>query len=411
MNKCLPTSLVALCLCLCATGFVSSRAAQEEKSTQPTQLRLSWSDDPRTTMTVMWQTAAPTTNSALEYGTTERLGQRIVARRVRYPYETGVLHEATLRGLKPNTRYFYRVVTTSPLHPFTPSPLQSFRTAPDKEEDFTFVALGDHGTSEASRKNVERMVKDNPAFGLVLGDLSYANGKQPIWDEWFRLIEPFTRLFPLMCALGNHENEGRHLNDEANRYSAYLTRLAHPAPETWYRFDYAGARFVSFNSDDYQNPEQLKWFEQTLKEARGDETVRWLIVFQHHPLYSSNVRRLNNVGLINTVRKMLDDHKVDLVLAGHNHNYERTYPLRDINPTTTEKSKYRRGEGVIFVTSGGGGKSLYDFVPEMPAFTAYREKVYHYLRVKVSATALTVEAVRAEDGTVMEKFEIGRDKG
>ncbi|MDW8367646.1 MAG: purple acid phosphatase, partial [Abditibacteriales bacterium] len=282
---------------------------------------------------------------------------------------------------------------------------------PDRPEDFTFVALGDHGTSGASRKNVERMVKDHPAFGLVLGDLSYANGKQPIWDEWFQLIEPFTRSFPLMCALGNHETEGKELNDEANRYAAYLTRLAHPTPETWYRFDYAGVRFVSFNSDDYQNPAQLKWFEQTLKEAREDKAVRWLIVFQHHPLYSSTVRRLNNVGLIKTMRKMLDDYEVDLVLAGHNHNYERTYPLRDIHPTTTEKSQYRNGTGVIFVTSGGGGKSLYDFVPEMPAFTAYREKVYHYLRVKVSANTLTVEAVRTEDGTVMERFEVEQTKG
>jgi predicted MPP superfamily phosphohydrolase len=419
MKKYSVVSLIALLFCLCAAGFVSTHTAQEDKSTQPTQLRLSWSDDPRTTMTVTWQTAAPTTTSAVEFGTTEQLGQRVAAKRVTYPYETGVLHEATLRGLKPNTRYFYRVITTSSNGLAETHRPYSFRTAPRRAQEFTFVALGDHGTSDVSRKNVERMAKENPAFGLVLGDISYANGKQPVWDEWFQLVEPFTRAFPLMTALGNHENEGKRLNDEANRYSAYLSRFAMPAPETWYHFDYAGVRFVSFNSDDYQNAEQLQWFEKTLKEARQDvgngrravpngrrAAPRWLIVFQHHPLYSSNVRRLNNTGLINTVRKLLDDYKVDLVLAGHNHNYERTYPLRDINPTTSEKSKYRHGEGVIFVTSGGGGKSLYDFVPEQPPFTAYREKVSHYLRVKASASALSVEAVRTEDGTVMERFEM-----
>jgi hypothetical protein len=400
-------SLVAWLLCLCAAGCVSTRAAQDP-STQAAQLRLSWTDDPRTTMTVMAQTAAPTTNSGVEYGTTKQLGQRVAAKRASYPYETGVLHEATLRGLKPNTRYFYRVVTGRQ-GATAATDVADFRTAPDGAENFTFVACGDHGTSDMSRRNIERMVAEKPAFGLVLGDLSYANGKQPVWDEWFQLVEPFTRAFPLMTALGNHENEGKELKDEANRYSAYLTRFALPGPETWYYFDYAGARFVSFNSDDYRNPEQLKWFEQTLKDARGDEAVRWLIVFQHHPLYSSNVERLNNVGLINTVRKILDDHKVDLLLAGHNHNYERTYPLRDINPTTAEKSNYRRGEGVIFVTSGGGGKSLYNFTPDQPAFTAYREKVYHYLRVKASATALRVEAVRTEDGTVMEQFSVSRE--
>ncbi|MCS6863242.1 MAG: fibronectin type III domain-containing protein, partial [Abditibacteriales bacterium] len=125
--------LMVLILCLCAVDLITSRAAQEQKSIQPTQRRLSWSDDPRTTMTVMWQTAAPTQTSAVEFGPTEQLGQRVTAQRVSYPYETGVLHEATLRGLKPGTRYFYRIVTGGQGQT-TMTDIASFRTAPDRPE-------------------------------------------------------------------------------------------------------------------------------------------------------------------------------------------------------------------------------------------------------------------------------------
>jgi hypothetical protein len=380
----------------------ASRAAHASPlGNEPSQLRLSWSEDPRTTMTAMWQTAATTATSTAEYGLTEKLGQQAAGRRVTYPYETGVLHEATIRGLRPGTGYFYRV--GDPEGGF--STTYRFRTAPAGVEGFTFTAFGDHGTTNLSRQNVERVVARPPAFHLILGDLSYANGKQTVWDDWFTLVEPLARGVPIMPTLGNHENEK--IGDERIGYVAYLARLALPAPETWYSFDYAGVRFVAFNSDDSANPDQLRWLDHTLVAAHQDQAVRWLILYMHHPLYSSNVRRLNNVALIERLRQRLDDFGVDLVLAGHNHNYERSYPLRGDASRSQHHTRYRQSEGTIFVTSGGGGKSFYQFVPEQPAITAYRESVAHYLRVHVPAHGpLALEAVRTADGSVMDAFRI-----
>ncbi len=395
--------MVALLTCF---NIASVQVVPNDRDHLPNQFRLSWSDDPKTTMTVIWQMVSPAAEALVEFGLTNPSEKGVAARRVRYLYDTGSIYEATLQGLLPDTRYFYRVVTRSSDGKVYLSPVASFRTAPDGPKDFTFVAVGDHGTTEISRKNIERMVKEAPAFWLVLGDLSYANGRQPVWDEWFTLIEPLTRQIPMMTTIGNHENEGKELNDEANRYSPYLARLALPQPETWYAFDYAEVRFVAFNSDDYRNEEQLTWFERTLRQARQDPSVRWLIVFLHHPLYSSTVRRLNNQGLIDTIGNLLDEHKVDLVLAGHNHNYERTYPLRGMEPNDRYPNRYQQGEGVVYVTAGGGGKSLYDFTPEVPPFTACRQKIYHYLRVKVTTTTLTVEAIRTDDGATIDRFAI-----
>ena len=366
----------------------------------PAQLRLSWAGDPKTTMTVMWQTQKAA-GGVVEYGETERLGKSAAGKNITYAYQTGVLHETTITGLKADTTYWYRA--GSPDGGF--SAPASFRTAPGGIRDFTFTALGDHGTTADSRANIQHMLADRPAFQLLLGDWSYANGNQPVWDDWFTLIEPFTRTIPMMTALGNHENE--RIEGKRIGYMAALARTAMPEPETRYFFDYCGVRFIAYNSDDYQNPEQREWLQKTLEESRRDSGVRWLILFMHHPLYSSNVNRLDNAGLIAEVRETLDRYKVDLVLAGHNHNFERSYALRGAEPVSSEPTGSRKGDGVVFVISGGGGKSLYTLVPEKPAKTAYRESMPHYLRVKVPAQGpLVVEAVRTKDRTIADTFEI-----
>jgi hypothetical protein len=95
------------------------------------------------------------------------------------------------------------------------------------------------------------------------------------------------------------------------------------------------------------------------------------------------------------------------VLAGHNHNYERSFALKGAEPISTDSSGSRKGEGVVFVISGGGGKSLYNLTPEAPARMAYRESMPHYLRVRVPARgALVVEAVRTKDRSIADRFEI-----
>ena len=368
--------------------------------TSPTQIRLSWSASPKNTMTVVWETASPTESSVVEYGTTKKLGERAVGRRVTYPYETGIIHEAVINSLKPGKRYFYRAGDSKGGF----SAFSFFKTAPTGGKDFLFTAFGDHGVGKISKANVNRVLEEKPAFHLIMGDLSYANGKQKVWDKWFKQLEPLSRSIPVMPALGNHENEK--INGHKIGYIAYQARMALPPPETRYSFDYNEARFVSFNSNDFRNDEQMTWFVDTLKNAQADKSVRWVIVYQHHPLYSSTVGRLNNKPLIAAVRHILDRYNVDLVLAGHNHNYERSYPLVGESIAQSGSGPYQKGKGVVFVISGGGGRRLYKFTPEVPSTTARRESAPHYLRVQVTRKKLRVEAIRAEQRAVLDSFTI-----
>lgn len=383
--------------------FVLAACAKLPAAT-PTQVRIAYGDDPRTSVRIVWQTQEPMKAAVVEYGVGGKMDKRATAQRATYPYETGVIYEATLKGLKPGTTYRYRVGNSEDGF----STVASFRTAPAKPGDFVFTAFGDHGVTDAARQNVENILAIKPSFHLLLGDISYANGNQPVWDRYFEQIEPLARTIPIMATLGNHENE-KIKTPEGNKrigYIAYLTRFALPGAETHYFFDYGAARFVAFNSDDYKNPEQLAWLDKTLSAARKDPKVRWLIVFQHHPLYGSTHNRGNNKGLIAAVEPLFDKYKVDLVLAGHDHTYERNYPLRNSRAVSNSPNRYTQGQGTIYLTCGGGGKSLYNLEPNRPAICAIRESTYCYLRVHVPAQGpLRVEACRL-DGSPLDRFEI-----
>lgn len=382
---------------LFALVVLAGRLAQQKPISQ---VHLSWSEDSQTTMSITWQSAQPLAQPVVQYGEGNSLSQTAVARRIRYEQETGPLYQVTLRNLKPGTTYSYRVGDTTKGW----SEVHTFRTAPaSPPARFTFTAFADHGVTEAAEQNVRRVLAgEKPAFHIIMGDLSYANGNQPIWDRWFELIEPMTSQIPFMAVPGNHEDE------RGIRFATYLARFALPGKELYYRFDYGGTRFILFNSQDLRDAEQLRWFENELSQARHDPTVRWVIVCMHHPLYSSTVRRLNDTARIEVLQPLFDRYRPDLVLLGHHHNYERTYPLIGMKPVSQHPSRYRKGQGVIYVTSGGGGKSLYDQTPEQPAFTAKREKCYQYLRVTVSERSLLVECHRTQDDSLLDRFEIVR---
>ncbi len=373
------------------------------------QVRLSWTDDPRTTVTVTWQTDDPATKSYVSYRQARQSrAQRVEGTSVTYQYGTGTIRHAQLTGLKPSATYAYQVIGNE--REGGTSETRVFRTAPDRDTPFTFTAYGDQGVSEDSKLMVQRVVSENAAFHLHLGDLSYANtaDRGKVWDDWLEIITPLASRVAYMPSLGNHENEKLTTaspNTERVGYVAYLARFALPKPETRYTFDYAGARFIAPNSDDFKNKEQMVWLREALRAARSDPKVRWVIVFQHHPPYSSNVRRENNKPLIAAWEPLLDEFKVDLVLAGHNHNYERTLPMRDGQATHTDAKTSARGAGTVYVISGGGGKGLYDFVPEKPVWCAAREKTHNFLRIKVDGQALTVTALR-RDGSTIEQFAI-----
>ncbi|HVL33011.1 MAG TPA: metallophosphoesterase family protein, partial [Actinomycetota bacterium] len=322
-----------------ACALVAVAAAQMAPAADagpPRGVHLSFTRDSRTTATVTWLTDGTTIpNPVVEYGSTESLGAVEDATTQPAPRVKAFVHTATLGGLDPGQTVYYRVGGTSGY-----SQVRSFHTAPT-DGAWSFVAIADMGTSSQAVKTTQAIVAENPDLVVHAGDLSYANGNDPVWDTWLDVIEPYASRIPYMTAPGNHEYE-----TFPKSWSSYLSRMSMPGNELWYGFDYANVHFTVLQSHDTAHNTQgtlddmITFAEQDLARAverRAAGEIDHIIVMQHHPLYGNqdgSVERQRNPTWITLEEQWFHRYDIDLVIVGHNHHYERSKPMVYGVPTT-----------------------------------------------------------------------------
>jgi len=186
----------------------------------------------------------------------------------------------------------------------------------------------------------------------------------------------------------------------------------------YYAFDYRNARFIVMrldneyhdlhecyngcddptNYDAYYYRHQLDWVRAELTEAADRIEIDHVFVFLHAPMFSTSDGHVSNASWQTLAQEFTDAGKVAFVFSGHNHVYERTVPVA----VTTETPMGVRDDerGTIYVTTGGGGSPLHGF-RAADAFAAARASEYHYVRVEVSGTQITLRAIR-EDGSELD---------
>jgi predicted phosphodiesterase len=319
---------------------------------------------------VVWETDQPSQGEVV-FGETE--GYSVSAN----DPEVSTRHAVTLAGLRPYTRYHYRVESDgTPL-----SDDATFRTAasPDQTE-FTFVALGDTRTQhQVHRTVIDGIIATAPDFVLHTGDLVGYGSRPDQWETFFEIERELMAHTPLFPALGNHEE-----NDPLYFYFFHL-----PGNERWYAFDYGNVRFICLQIDGYAafapGSEQYAWLESRL----AANTQPWLFVYFHIPPYTSTGDALES-----TVRQALaplfERYGVDLVLNGHRHNYERN----TVN-------------GVTYIVTGGGGAPLYAMQEQEPTQAAFA-LAHHFVLVEINGNHLTATAI-SNAGTVLDRFERSAD--
>jgi acid phosphatase type 7 len=167
---------------------------------------------------------------------------------------------------------------------------------------------------EATAQLVESF---DPAFVLALGDLQYEYGEldnfRASYDTTWGRFRSITR-----PVVGNHEYAG----GRAPGYYGYWGEAAAP-PNGWYAFDVAevGWRVVVVNSvcsvvGCDEGSAQLAWLREQLASPPPCTAVA-----MHHPRYTSGLH--GDDGSLDPVWRALLDGGVDIVLAGHDHHYER----------------------------------------------------------------------------------------
>lgn len=202
---------------------------------------------------------------------------------------------------------------------------------PNKDGSVRFAIIGDTGSGSKGQQQVaDVMLRYRQVFPyefvLMMGDNLYG-GESPndfqkkFEDIYKKLLDNKVKFY---ATLGNHDTSNQrfyeYFNMEGNEY---------------YRFKKGDVAFYALNSN-YMDKRQVKWLEDELSK----DTSKWKIAFFHHPPYSSGKKHGSDMAVREVVEPIFLKHGVNLVLAGHEHFYERTKPQK----------------GIYYIISGAGGK-------------------------------------------------------
>lgn len=269
-------------------------------------------------------------------------------------------------NLQPSTVYCYQVDDGSQAYNVP----TGFRTAPraDSTETVRFLAFGDSGGGGSDQYALLEQMYTVP-YDLMIhtGDLAYDDGTIAQYENTvFAVYGDLFRNIPFFPASGNHDYHtmsGAPFRDVFN--------LPASNGEKWYSYDWGQVHFVALDTEaDYAT--QAKWLDQDLAAT----TAPWKILYMHKPPYSSGSHG-SDTGLRAKLAPLLEKYGVQLVLAGHDHNYERTRPQN----------------GTTFVVTGGGG--IGTRAVGTSSFTALSEDVIHFVYGEVSTDELTLHAIDA----------------
>lgn len=311
--------------------------------------------------------------------------------------ETGRQHGVSLTGLSAGKPVSYRVQACGAVAgPFT------FRAATGADtQRVHFATMGDIGVNHRNQIAVGRAIHAaRPELVLTLGDNVYPDGTEREWtDNFFTPLAGVLAEIPYFLSLGNHDYVANQAQAQID--AGYMPNNNPRGTERYYSFNWGHVHFVALDSQCYSRwtttpecspAEQKAWLEADLEANQQP----WTVVYMHHPAYSSGDHGGN--PRIADLLPIFEKHGVDMVLAGHDHNYERMHPLRGGRMTAPENG------GVPYWVVGTGGVGIKRFAVAQPAITAFRDHTHHgFLNVTVEGGTLTADFVTM-DGAVLDTY-------
>lgn len=265
--------------------------------------------------------------------------------------------------------------------------------------DDSYYAADNDPTVAHTANVLNQIIAARPDFHVLAGDIAYADpsgtGSKPtfvaskdnppngfdkfnpfVWDVYLGSIEASASTTPWMFTTGNHDMEAAY---PVHGYGGHLARLDLPTNgpsgcPSVYSFTYGNVAVLSLDANDvsyeirantgYSGGAQNRWVERTLAMHRADPAIDFIVCFFHHCAYSTTYQHASDGGVRAAWTDLFDRHRVDLVLQGHNHVFERTDPIRAGAPTTVAADNgtvYPETDGTVYYTVGCGGRPRYRF--------------------------------------------------
>ena len=237
----------------------------------------------------------------------------------------------------------------------------------------TLVAVGDVAScnSTADEANAQ-LVATIPGTIALLGDIAYELGSEtdfaecydPAWGGFKSRTRP---------APGNHE----YGTPGAAGYFGYFGNLAGAGTRGYYSYNLGAWHLVVLNSNCiYQIPcaagsAQERWLRNDLRRNHAKCTL----AYWHHPRFSSGLH--GDDATVAPLWQALYDDGAELVLSGHDHDYERFRPQ-------TAQGRLDPKRGIREFVVGTGGRSLYPLFRNTTNSWIGNDQTYGVLRLTLA---------------------------
>jgi predicted phosphohydrolase len=295
----------------------------------------------------------------------------------------------------------------------------------------TFAAVGDFGAQDDRAGTIMNDVKTrSTAAFLLLGDVSYSElMPESAWCEWVHSY--LGHDYPMQLMAGNHEEDSR-TDGFIHDFTACMpdrlnSELGPGGYGVNYAFDLGIVTIIAIAADltiddvkynyDVGSSEHT-WLLEKIRTAKSEGD--WVVVGTHKPCISIG-NKTCEIG--QELAQLFIDEKVDLVLHGHDHDYQRSHALAKLEPDTVPSGAiaddgsdgvYVKGAGTVFVIAGTAGRSLTDCSvsdTEFAYVAAYHcgetsKSTKGYLLVNASTEQLEIDFI-ATVGSYSDTFIIG----
>ena len=346
------------------------------------------------------------------------------------------------RSVTPETNYTYFFVAYDSAGNPSEESLPVNVTTPPAAATFTFAAAGDLGARQTSSSSFAALDRSSAEFFLALGDMDYDHATpDSTWCDFvYAQLPTKGPAFPFELVAGNHEQEGGPDGYILNHTACLPDRLDSVAgPDSMYGaeyyFDYPAdnplmrvlmlSPQLTIEGTKYTydtGSRHRTWVADAIDDARALD-IPWVTVGMHYHCISLGGVR-NGCPATLPLWNLLLAKKVDLILNGHEHFYQRSHQL-GLNPSTCTGLKantflpgcivgdgadneYVKGMGTVNVLAGGFGQSLTSINPldpETPYIANYQDNTFGYVEYDVSSERIDARFVPTT-GNASDSFSI-----
>ena len=304
--------------------------------------------------------------------------------------------ETVIGDLHPGRTYRYDVHSAHTVEGLRQG---TFTTAPDPGRPFEFAVFGDSRKGrDVCQRIAGHILSSGAPIAVHTGDLVGSGVNLFEWNWMF--FEPCRELLRAVVfwpVIGNHELG--QTPEGLDGRTIFTQAFALPGNERYYSFDWGDAHFLMLDSNDdcFDDPGQYGFAEQDLAAARAT----WKFAVWHHPVFNAGKGHGSHIGMRTLYCPLLARYNVDMIFTGHEHNYQRSKPIRHFDSPVQQRP-------YIHLVTGGAGAPLYEIGDE-EIWSLKADKVHHFVLIRVEGSRLTGRAIDL-DGKTFDEFEVDKSQ-